>query len=106
MAEPRVRRLELRFFVDKRHGREIYHAARKNGLSHESHSFKTVAVRTQARYADWHNDVATGVFADTSRNLYLTGYTIGDRLPVTRTVSQAKRKDDTEPFVRCMKLPC
>src|SRR5215470_12934709 len=61
--------------------------------------FATFVSGTQARYADWHNDAATGVFADTSGNVYVTGYTIGDRLPVTRTASQAKRKDNTEAFV-------
>jgi hypothetical protein len=66
--------------------------------------FATFVSGTQARYADWHNDAATGVMADISGNVYVTRYTIGDRLPETGTAPQAKRRGNTEAFVLRMKF--
>lgn len=66
--------------------------------------FSTFVSGTENRHADWHNDGATGVSADASGNVYVTGYTIGDRLPVTRTAQEAKPRGNTEAFVLRMKF--
>jgi hypothetical protein len=66
--------------------------------------FATFISGTQASYADWHNDAATGVRANASGDVYVTGYTIGDRLPVTPAAPQPKRKGNTEAFALRMKF--
>jgi Beta-propeller repeat len=61
--------------------------------------FATFLGGTTVATADWHNDAATGILADSSGNVYVSGYSIDDRLPVTPGAPQPKRKGNTEPFV-------
>jgi hypothetical protein len=60
--------------------------------------FATFLGGTRVKTADWHNDAATGLVADASGNVYVSGYTIDDRLPVTPSAPQVRRKGNTEPF--------
>ena len=66
--------------------------------------FATFLGGTHNKTADWHNDAATGVLADASGNVYVSGYTIDDRLPVTRSAPQARPKGNMEPFVLRLKF--
>ena len=66
--------------------------------------FATFVGGTRREDADWHNDAATGVLADASGNVYVTGYTADERLPVTQGAFQLRSKGNTEPFVLRMKF--
>ena len=55
--------------------------------------------------ASWYNDEATGVFVTANRDIFVTGCTLDDRLPVSRGVLQPRPKGNSEPFVVRMKFP-
>jgi Beta-propeller repeat len=59
---------------------------------------------TRLTTADWHNDAATGIRCDTSGNVYVSGYSIDDQLPVTQGAPQAHRTGNTEPFALRLKF--
>jgi len=56
------------------------------------------------QHASWYNDEATGVFANTHGDVYVTGCTLDDRLPVTLGAFQRRPKSNAEPFVLRMKF--
>jgi hypothetical protein len=56
------------------------------------------------RHASWYNDEATGVFANRSGDVFLTGCTLDDRLPVSRGALQPQPKGNSEPFVLRLKF--
>jgi hypothetical protein len=55
--------------------------------------------------ASWYNDEATGVVANANGDVYVTGCTLDDRLPVSRGALQPRPKGNSEPFVLRMKFP-
>jgi len=55
--------------------------------------------------ASWYNDEATGVFATANRDVFVTGCTLDDRLPVSRGALQPRPRGNSEPFVLRMKFP-
>jgi len=57
------------------------------------------------RPASWYNDEATGVLANANGDVFVTGCTLDDRLPVSRSALQPKPKGNSEPFVLRMKFP-
>jgi hypothetical protein len=54
--------------------------------------------------ASWYNDEATGVFANNNGDVYVTGCTVDDRLPVTAGALQVQRKGNADTFVLRMKF--
>lgn len=66
--------------------------------------FATFLGGTRNKEADWHNDAATGVLANVSGNVYVSGYTIDDRISVTQNAPQPRPKGNTEPFVLRLKF--
>lgn len=59
---------------------------------------------TRRPHASWYNDEATGVVANTNGDVYVTGCTLDDRLPVTNGALQPRPKGNSEPFVLRMKF--
>jgi hypothetical protein len=55
--------------------------------------------------ASWYNDEATGVAATPNGDVYVTGCTMGARLPVTRNALQRQPRGNAEPFVLRLKFP-
>ncbi len=49
--------------------------------------------------ASWYNDEATGVFANPNGDVYVTGCSLDDRIPVSPGALQARPKGNSEPFV-------
>jgi len=45
--------------------------------------FATLVGGTRLQNMSWYNDMVTGVFANASGDVYVTGGTLDDRLPVT-----------------------
>ena len=61
--------------------------------------YATFVGGTRQPDASWYNDEATGVVASPSGDVYLTGCTLDDRLPVTSTAFQPRRKGNADAFV-------
>jgi hypothetical protein len=57
------------------------------------------------QHVSWYNDEATGVFADVRGDVYVTGCSIDDQLPVTPGAVQPHRKENSDAFVLRMKFP-
>ena len=55
-------------------------------------------------HASWYNDEATAVFVNTDGDVYVTGCTLDDRLPVSTDALQPRPKGNSEPFVLRMKF--
>jgi hypothetical protein len=66
--------------------------------------FATFVGGTRLQNMSWYNDMATGVFANASGDVYVTGGTLDDRLPVTLGALQPRRKGNVDPFVLRMKF--
>jgi hypothetical protein len=49
--------------------------------------------------ASWYNDDATGVLANTNGDVYVTGCSLDDRVPVSVGALQPHPKGNSEPFV-------
>ena len=56
------------------------------------------------RHASWYNDEATGVAANRNGEVFVTGCTLDDRLPVSRGALQPRPKGNSEPFVLRLKF--
>ena len=67
--------------------------------------FATFVGGTRQPHASWYNDEATGVLANANGDVYVTGCTLDDRLPVSRGALQPRPKGNSEPFVLRMKFP-
>lgn len=67
--------------------------------------FATFVGGTRQPHASWYNDEATGIFASTAGDIYVTGCTLDDRLPVSVGALQPRPKGNSEPFVIRMKFP-
>jgi hypothetical protein len=61
--------------------------------------FATFLGGTRQQNASWYNDQATGVFANADGDVYVTGCTLDDRLPVTHGAFQPRPRGNSEPFV-------
>ena len=61
--------------------------------------FATFVGGTRRQNASWYNDMATGVFANASGDVYVTGGTLDDRLPVTHGALQPRSKGNVDGFV-------
>jgi beta-propeller repeat-containing protein len=59
---------------------------------------------TRQPHASWYNDEATCVLANANGDVYFTGCTLDDRLPVSRGALQPRPKGNSEPFVLRMKF--
>jgi hypothetical protein len=66
--------------------------------------FATFVGGTRQPHASWYNDEATSVFANTDGDVYVTGCTLDDRLPVSNGALQPRPKGNSEPFVLRMKF--
>jgi hypothetical protein len=66
--------------------------------------FATFLGGTRQPHASWYNDEATGAFANKNGDVYVTGCTLDDRLPVSNGALQPRRKGNSEPFVLRMKF--
>jgi hypothetical protein len=66
--------------------------------------YATFVGGTQQPNAAWYNDEATGVVATARGDVYLTGCTADDRLPVTPSAFQVQRKGNADAFVLRMKF--
>jgi hypothetical protein len=67
--------------------------------------YATFVGGTRQPHASWYNDEATGVLANTDGDVYVTGCTLDDRLPVSTSALQPRPKGNSEPFVLRMKFP-
>ncbi len=56
-------------------------------------------------HASWYNDAATGVFAAANGDIFVTGCTLDDQLPVSRGALQPRPRGNSEPFVLRLKFP-
>lgn len=61
--------------------------------------FATFVGGTRRPGASWYNDEATGVVANADGDVYVTGCTLDDRLPVSHGALQPRPKGNSEPFV-------
>jgi hypothetical protein len=66
--------------------------------------FATFVGGTRRQKVSWYNDMATGVFANARGDVYVTGGTLDDRLPVTRGALQPRSKGNVDVFVLRMKF--
>jgi hypothetical protein len=66
--------------------------------------YATFAGGTRHPNASWYNDEATGVFANASGDVYITGCTAGDRLPVTPSAFQTRLAGNSDAFVLRMRF--
>jgi hypothetical protein len=66
--------------------------------------FATFVGGTRHQNVSWYNDMATGVFANASGDVYVTGGTLDDRLPVTHGALQPRPKGNVDPFALRMKF--
>lgn len=66
--------------------------------------YSTFVGGTRQPNAAWYNDEATGVFANRSGDVFVTGCTLDDRLPVTADAFQTRPKGNSEPFVLRLKF--
>jgi hypothetical protein len=66
--------------------------------------FATFVGGTRRQNVSWYNDMATGVFANASGDVYVTGGTLDDRLSVTHGALQPRSKGNVDPFVLRMKF--
>jgi hypothetical protein len=66
--------------------------------------FATFVGGTRRQNVSWYNDMATGVFANASGDVYVTGGTLDDRLPVTHGALQPRSKGNVDGFVLRMKF--
>jgi hypothetical protein len=66
--------------------------------------YATFVGGTRRPEASWYNDEATGVFANNNGDVYVTGCTADDRLPVTAGALQAQGKGNADPFLLRMKF--
>jgi hypothetical protein len=58
--------------------------------------FATFVGGTRKPHASWYNDEATGIAANATGDVYVTGCTLDDRLPVTPTAFQPRPKGNSE----------
>jgi hypothetical protein len=56
--------------------------------------------------ASWYDDEATGVFANNNGDVYVTGCTVDDRLPVTAGALQAQRKGNALHIRAAYEIHC
>jgi hypothetical protein len=61
--------------------------------------FSTFLGGTREQGASWYNDEATSVVATSAGDVFVTGCTLGGRLPVTSSAFQRQPKGNAEPFV-------
>jgi hypothetical protein len=61
--------------------------------------YSTFVGGTRRPHVSWYNDVATGVFAKPGGDVFVTGCTLDDRLPVSRGAFQPHPKGNSDPFV-------
>jgi hypothetical protein len=66
--------------------------------------FATFVGGTRHQNASWYNDEATGVFANAKGDVYVTGCTLDDRLPVTPSALQTRPAGNADVFVLRMKF--
>lgn len=66
--------------------------------------YATFVGGTRRQNANWYNDEASGVFANANGDVYVTGCTLGDRLPVTRDALQRLPAGNADAFVLRMKF--
>jgi hypothetical protein len=67
--------------------------------------FATFVGGTRKPDVAWYNDEATGVLANRDGDVYVTGCTLDDRLPVSRGALQPRPRGNSEPFVLHMRFP-
>jgi len=67
--------------------------------------FATFVGGTRHQNANWYNDEATGIFANADGDVYVTGCTLDDRLPVTPNVLQTRPAGNADAFVLRMRFP-
>ncbi len=66
--------------------------------------FATFVGGTRKPHASWYNDEATGVSANKRGDIYVTGCTLDNRLPVSDGALQPQPKGNAEPFVLRLKF--
>ena len=66
--------------------------------------FATFIGGTRHQNANWYNDEATGVFANAGGDVYVTGCTLDNRLPVTPNAFQTQPAGNADAFVLRMKF--
>jgi hypothetical protein len=66
--------------------------------------FATFVGGTHRQNANWYNDEASGVFANSFGDVYVTGCTLGDRLSVTPNALQKQPAGNADAFVLRMKF--
>jgi hypothetical protein len=66
--------------------------------------YATLVGGTRHPDANWYNDEATGVFANNNGDVYVTGCTVDDRLPVTPGAFEAQRKGNADAFILRMRF--
>jgi hypothetical protein len=82
---------------------QLAHSARRRTYDGEI-QYATFVGGTRHPDANWYNDEAAGVFANNNGDVYITGCTVDDRLPVTAGALQAERKGNADAFVLRMKF--
>jgi hypothetical protein len=66
--------------------------------------YATFVGGTRHQNANWYNDEATAVFANSRGDVYVTGCTLDDRLPVTPNASQTRPAGNADAFVLRMRF--
>jgi hypothetical protein len=66
--------------------------------------FATFIGGTRHQNANWYNDEATGVFANASGDVYVTGCTLDNRFPVTPHALQTQPAGNADAFVLRMRF--
>lgn len=66
--------------------------------------FATFVGGTRHQNASWYNDEATGVLANAKGDVYLTGCTLDDRLPVSPKALQPRPAGNADAFVLRMRF--
>jgi hypothetical protein len=66
--------------------------------------FATFVGGTRHQNVSWYNDEATGVFANAKGDVYVTGCTLDDRLPVTPDALQTRPAGNADAFVLRMRF--
>lgn len=66
--------------------------------------FATFVGGTRHQNVSWYNDEATGVVANAKGDVYVTGCTLDDRLPVTPNALQPRPAGNADAFVLRMRF--
>src|SRR6266480_3348548 len=66
--------------------------------------FATFIGGTRHQNANWYNDEATGVFANARGDVYVTGFTLDNRFPVTPNALQTQPAGNADAFVLRMRF--